>query len=84
MEYFERARDGRDSPLKYTAERGQLVPEALGMAGIHRSSTLTVAAGIVTYTLGMAGIHRSSTLEERLEVDREQLGMAGIHRSSTL
>ena len=34
------ARDGRDSPLKYTLLQPHLVSRGLGMAGIHRSSTL--------------------------------------------
>ena len=34
----------------------------LGMAGIHRSSTLLTYIGPVLQMLGMAGIHRSSTL----------------------
>ena len=37
----------------------------LGMAGIHRSSTLLDRAGMRDCTLGMAGIHRSSTLAQR-------------------
>ncbi len=34
----------------------------LGMAGIHRSSTLAVFPPGLAAELGMAGIHRSSTL----------------------
>ena len=34
------ARDGRDSPLKYTYYGPHDCPNWLGMAGIHRSSTL--------------------------------------------
>ncbi len=34
----------------------------LGMAGIHRSSTLLDKQPISATELGMAGIHRSSTL----------------------
>ena len=34
------ARDGRDSPLKYTSIGGRSRFQRLGMAGIHRSSTL--------------------------------------------
>ena len=36
--------------------------ERLGMAGIHRSSTLNYKVHKVVHELGMAGIHRSSTL----------------------
>ena len=34
----------------------------LGMAGIHRSSTLDREHALAVPLLGMAGIHRSSTL----------------------
>ena len=57
---------------------------ALGMAGIHRSSTLQSRNGSEDRELGMAGIHRSSTLRSRRDTDALRLGMAGIHRSSTL
>ncbi len=41
------AGDGRDSPLKYTALSVQPVVGPLGMAGIHRSSTLGSDGGPV-------------------------------------
>jgi hypothetical protein len=57
----------------------------LGMAGIHRSSTLPSRwRRVVSDLLGMAGIHRSSTLAVEISLHRAALGMAGIHRSSTL
>ena len=37
------ARDGRDSPLKYTTCLIYLTANMLGMAGIHRSSTLQLS-----------------------------------------
>ena len=79
------ARDGRDSPLKYTTSIqavGARIP--LGMAGIHRSSTLSRLRSLAPQLLGMAGIHRSSTLEDVIHGASRRLGMAGIHRSSTL
>ena len=88
--YLQRmAGDGRDSPLKYT--RNDNLPDhpGLGMAGIHRSSTLGSYFVSLDGALGMAGIHRSSTLAatalSRMALSRmSRLGMAGIHRSSTL
>ncbi len=56
----------------------------LGMAGIHRSSTLPERQSRASAELGMAGIHRSSTLGPSKCKPRCWLGMAGIHRSSTL
>jgi len=56
------AGDGRDSPLKYTSSESSQIWVWLGMAGIHRSSTLTDTVPTVRESLGMAGIHRSSTL----------------------
>ena len=38
------------------------IDQQLGMAGIHRSSTLIQTALNACSGLGMAGIHRSSTL----------------------
>ncbi len=78
------ARDGRDSPLKYTVSHACQGTGQLGMAGIHRSSTLRMAEGKAHLLLGMAGIHRSSTLSRARSRRRQRLGMAGIHRSSTL
>jgi hypothetical protein len=78
------AGDGRDSPLKYTNVTTSISPTQLGMAGIHRSSTLISLNLQRRFVLGMAGIHRSSTLADECDVERHQLGMAGIHRSSTL
>ena len=60
------ARDGRDSPLKYTFTLLLLLLVELGMAGIHRSSTLPSRAHPLGHLLGMAGIHRSSTLKTTL------------------
>src|SRR6185437_217489 len=57
---------------------------ALGMAGIHRSSTLVSHTLTASFLLGMAGIHRSSTLRTGQHDAMPTLGMAGIHRSSTL
>ncbi len=56
------ARDGRDSPLKYTHALMHRRGNVLGMAGIHRSSTLAIMSHCLQRRLGMAGIHRSSTL----------------------
>ncbi len=56
------AGDGRDSPLKYTTISRWPLRKLLGMAGIHRSSTLVVPLTWARIVLGMAGIHRSSTL----------------------
>ncbi len=64
--------------------RLQRSPAVLGMAGIHRSSTLAIIAVLTSFTLGMAGIHRSSTLRSWAGTGCSSLGMAGIHRSSTL
>ncbi len=78
------AGDGRDSPLKYTGPGMGYPSQSLGMAGIHRSSTLPSTNGCIWILLGMAGIHRSSTLGNQLGHGLPPLGMAGIHRSSTL
>ncbi len=78
------ARDGRDSPLKYTGRVSSRANNMLGMAGIHRSSTLAKRIGDASLSLGMAGIHRSSTLGSGGDAEAALLGMAGIHRSSTL
>jgi len=78
------ARDGRDSPLKYTFRQAAGVMDVLGMAGIHRSSTLHSLQLRVGGSLGMAGIHRLSTLPAVGCSTKWALGMAGIHRSSTL
>ena len=78
------AGDGRDSPLKYTTAARSPEPQTLGMAGIHRSSTLHGGTRMSWQGLGMAGIHRSSTLRGRTGNKCLSLGMAGIHRSSTL
>ena len=84
MQVIPIARDGRDSPLKYTPFSLCIVDGELGMAGIHRSSTLSPRATRRNHKLGMAGIHRSSTLFVVSVSVMSRLGMAGIHRSSTL
>ncbi len=53
---------------------------SLGMAGIHRSSTLTKSAGILQQMLGMAGIHRSSTLGRAELAEKQQVGAAFLTR----
>ncbi len=79
-----RAGDGRDSPLKYTARAVGHVAAALGMAGIHRSSTLSARGRSAR---SAAGDGRDSPLKYTRQRDASRqhaLGMAGIHRSSTL
>ena len=54
------ARDGRDSPLKYTHSRGQRHANELGMAGIHRSSTLGRAELAEKQQVGAASLFRKA------------------------
>ena len=46
----------------------------LGMAGIHRSSTLPKQKSSRLARLGMAGIHRSSTLGRAELAEKQQVG----------
>ena len=72
------ARDGRESPLKYTSSLVVPVGIGLGMAGNHRSSTLASARYRVFAWLGMAGNHRSSTLGRMEAIDSINLHAAFI------
>ncbi len=54
----------------------------LGMAGIHRSSTLSMATHSMTFPLGMAGIHRSSTLDRAELAEKQQVGAASLFRKA--
>ena len=54
----------------------------LGMAGIHRSSTLDREHALAVPLLGMAGIHRSSTLGRAELAEKQQVGAVSFFRKA--
>ncbi len=54
----------------------------LGMAGIHRSSTLFAMVLLLTVSLGMAGIHRSSTLGRAELAEKQRVGAVSLFRKA--
>ena len=54
----------------------------LGMAGIHRSSTLTHHGVQSDIPLGMAGIHRSSTLGRAELAEKQRVGAASLFKKA--
>ena len=79
------AGDGRDSPLKYTRSASCELAHALGMAGIHRSSTLQLRIRASSrHGWGWPGFTAQVHFARAMPASTMRLGMAGIHRSSTL
>ena len=54
----------------------------LGMAGIHRSSTLAEIDRLQRTELGMAGIHRSSTLGRAELAEKQRVGAVSLFKKA--